>query len=89
MLLCETSEEMLEILEREIRLRNPKIVSRFRWMNTRQKGDEKFRFLAREKTLRTIAAIPEMTNETWVAHVQMQGCGNEDLLKELLKIKEE
>ena len=90
LLLCESKEEMLEVIEREIILRNLKIVSWFRWMKTRQRGDEKYTdFLAREKTLRTLAAIPEMTTETWIAHVQMQGCTNDVLLKELLKIKED
>ena len=87
---CESIGEMLQVIEEEIILRNPKIVSRFQWMKTRQRGDEKYTdFLARENTLRTLAAIPEMTTETWIAHVQMQGCNNEDLLKELLKIKED
>ena len=88
--LCITSKEMLDTLDKEIRLRNPKIVSRFRWMKTCQRGDETFtNFLAREKNLRSSADIQEMTTAMWIAHVQMQGCANEELLKELVKIKEE
>ena len=59
-------------------------------MKARQRSDETFtNFLAREQTLRRPADIQEMSTDMWIAHVQMQGCVNEELLKELLKIKEE
>ena len=81
---------MIEVLDKEIRLKNPKVVSRFRWMKTRQRGDESFtNFLTREKTLRSTADIENMTTAQWIALVQMVGCANDDLLKEFIKIKEE
>ena len=43
-------ENMLAVIEKEIILRNPKIVSRFMWMQAKQRGDEKYTdFLVREK----------------------------------------
>ena len=87
---CASMKDQRNVLVAEFKQRNPRIVSRHKWLKMKQTTEESFTdFLSREKANRRPADVDQMNTEVLVAHVQMLGCTNEELLKKLLEIKEE
>lgn len=82
---CVDMVDLIKVVQDEFMLKNPRMIARYKWFKIRMKTDESYSdFLAREKTQRKPADVHEMTTEDLIAHVHIQACNNDDLLKKTL-----